>query len=164
MELFTDHIGTWLTTSIIALITIFSDKIIERIRLAINKADLRIKYYEELAIDLSSYIFWSEVYLERFENEWTEDIDDLEKIAGELNTAMTTLRKKEFVYKSWVNKYWKRKQKGKFADIFISIKNLDLASHAFNAAGDELEKAKKYRSELELLQNKVNFWLSESAA
>src|SRR5437870_793358 len=107
MNFVTDHIGTWLITSIVTLLTIFSDKIIERIRLAINKADLRVKYFEELAIDLSTYIFWAEVYLERFENEWTDDNDDLEALAGELNVAMTTLRKKEYVYKSWVNKYWK---------------------------------------------------------
>lgn len=162
MSFLTDHLATWLVTSTIALLTIFSDKIVERIRLAINKADLRVKYYEELAMDLSSYIFWSEVYLERFEKGWTEDSEDLSSVAGELNEATVTLRKKEYVYKSWVKKYWRSSQKDDFNIIFDSIKKVDIASHAFNDKGHVKEKIKEYRSAIEILQYKVNNWLTFS--
>jgi hypothetical protein len=35
----------------------FSDKILGRIRFSPNRADLRIKYFEELALDLSTYMY-----------------------------------------------------------------------------------------------------------
>jgi hypothetical protein len=58
-----------------------------------------------LALDLSSYIFWAEVYHERFQKGWTSDPEDLSAVAGELNVAMVTWRKKEYVYRSWVRRY-----------------------------------------------------------
>jgi|SRR6185436_1793401 len=161
MDIFKEHFGTWLTTLIVGLLTVFSDKIIERVRLGINRANLRIKYFEELAIDLSTYVFWAEVYLERFEKGWDEDPDDLKAVGGELNLAMITLRKKEFVYKSWVNRYWKEKDKSEFINLFESVKEVDNVSHAFNEQGEENEKAKIYRTELNLLRKKVNKWLSK---
>jgi len=57
MNIIRDKIGVWLATIIIALLTVFSDKILERIRFRLNIADLRTKYFEELAVNLSTYLF-----------------------------------------------------------------------------------------------------------
>jgi hypothetical protein len=162
MNIITEHLVAWLITVFITILTVFSDKIIERIRFGINKADLRIKYFEELATDLSRYIFWTDVYLERFEKNWTDDKDDLAGIAGELNTAMVTLREKEYVYKSWVTKYWTKAQQDAFFDIFDSVIKVDIATHLYNDPGSEKEKNKKLRDELELLQFKASNWLNKS--
>src|SRR5258705_4222474 len=107
MDIFTKHISTWLITSFISLLTIFSDKLLERIRFSLNRANARIKYYEELAKDLSSYIFYAEIYLERFERNEDDDPEDLGNIADAINSSMTKLRTYEYVYKSWISKYWR---------------------------------------------------------
>ena len=57
MNIIRDKIGVWLATIIIALLTVVSDKILERIRFRLNIADLRTKYFEELAVNLSTYLF-----------------------------------------------------------------------------------------------------------
>jgi hypothetical protein len=44
--------ATWLVALLIALLSIFSSQITERVKLALNRADLTSKYYEELASDL----------------------------------------------------------------------------------------------------------------
>ena len=105
MHIFLDHIETWAAVTLVAVLTIFSDKILGSIRLRINRADLRVKYFEQLALDLSTYIFWAEIFLERFQREWANDAEDMEAVTGELNGALTTLRTKEYVYRSWVRKY-----------------------------------------------------------
>ena len=106
MDIISNNIGAWLAASIVALLTIFSDKILERIRFRLNRADLRTKYFEELATDLSTFVFFSEIFHERYQKGWTNDAADLASVAGEFNDAITVLRKKEFVYRAWVRKYW----------------------------------------------------------
>ena len=56
MQIVLDHIGAWLVTTAVALLTIFWDRLLARIRFQLNRADLRVKQYEELAQDLSRYI------------------------------------------------------------------------------------------------------------
>src|SRR5271166_5155885 len=105
-NIFRDNIGAWLAATVVALMTVFSDKLLERIRFRVNRANLRAKYFEELAMDLSSYIFFAEIFCERYQKGWADDPADMGAIRDEVNGAVTTLRKKEFVYRSWVHRYW----------------------------------------------------------
>src|SRR5258705_9918565 len=125
MDIISNNVGTWAAGLMVTLLTIFSDKILGRIRFSLNRANVRVKYFEQLATDLSTYVFWVEVYCERFQRGWTDDLQDLEQIAGELNTAMTNLRKKEYVYLSWVHKYWGKKAAARFSDVMASVKSVD---------------------------------------
>ena len=106
MNIIGDKLGVWLATIIVALLTIFSDKILERIRFRLNVADLRTKYFEELAVNLSTYLFWSEIYHERHQKRWADNPDDMAAIGGNINAAVTTLTTKEYVYRAWVRRYW----------------------------------------------------------
>jgi len=106
VQIVLDHIGAWLVTTAVALLTIFSDRLLARIRFQLNRADLRVKQYEELAQDLSTYTFWVEVYQERYAKKWTDDPEDLAAVAGNMNEAMVALRTKQYVYWSWVKTYW----------------------------------------------------------
>lgn len=56
--------ATWSVGLLIALLSIFSTKITENVRLALNRADFASKYYEELASDLSEYRFQAELMVE----------------------------------------------------------------------------------------------------
>ena len=164
MDIISNNVGTWLAAVIVALLTIFSDKILGRIRFSLNRADLRVKYFEQLATDLSTYVFWVEVYHERFQRHWTDDLEDLEQIAGELNTAMTNLRKNEYVYLSWVHKYWGKNAAARFSDVMVSVKSVDIHTHAFNDPGKRKEKVAALGNQLEAMRQKVTQWLSKTGA
>src|SRR5258707_13257015 len=140
MHIITDNLAAWLAATIVALLTIFSDKILERIRFGLNRADLRVKYFEELAVDLSTYVFWVDVFHERYQKGWTDKPEDLSAIGGELNGAMITLRTKEYLYRSWVRKYWGSVAAAQFVVLMNTVKSVDVATHAFNDAGNEDQK------------------------
>jgi hypothetical protein len=166
MQILTDHIETWAAVTVVALLGVFSDKILGGIRLRINRADLRVKYFEQLAVDLSAYIFWAEVYHEYFEKGWVETAGPewMTGLAGELNSAMTTLRTKEYVYRSWVRKYWGTRGSVRFGEVLDAVKATDLATHAFNNEGQVAEKTATLGRELDRLRALSEHWLSETDA
>jgi len=120
--IFRDNVGAWLAAALVALLTVFSDKLLERIRFRLNRADLRAKYFEELAVDLSTHIFFAEIFCERYQKGWAGDAEDMASLGGEVNGAVTTLRKKEFVYRSWVHRYWGDKTVAQFAEVMAAVK------------------------------------------
>jgi hypothetical protein len=61
VQSFKSQTATWVVGFLIAIISVFSSKIVENIKFAINKEDLRSKYYEELVSDVSEFRFESEL-------------------------------------------------------------------------------------------------------
>jgi hypothetical protein len=163
MNIIGDNLGAWLAATIVALLSIFSDKILGRIRFSLNRADLRSKYFEELAVDLSTYIFWAEIFLERFQKGWIEP-DDIGAIGGEVNGAITTLRKKEYLYLSWIKRYWGLAAEEQFSQVMVALKQVEDAIHAFNDSGNKKDKIGKLEKELDTLRNRVKGWLTKIAA
>jgi hypothetical protein len=127
--------GTWFVGAVIAILGIFSDKITESIKFALNRADLRTKQYEELAADVSSHLFSAELTTEFIENNWTtkQAMTDLLK---DYNASITTLRRKEFVYLSWLEKYWGCGKVAAFQSLMQVVGEFDLSLHSLN---DEFE-------------------------
>jgi hypothetical protein len=164
MNIIADNVGVWLAATIVGLLTIFSDKILERIRFRLNRADLRTKYFEELAIDLSAYVFYAEIFEERYRRGWTDDRDDLDAVGGEVNGAVTTLRKKEYVYRSWARRYWGPEAETKLAEAMNAVKAVDDAIHMFNDEGNQDEKIVLLGQRLAELRGKVERWLSQPDA
>ena len=159
MNIIRDKLGVWLATIVVALLTIFSDKILERIRFRLNVADLRTKYFEELAINLSTYLFWSEIYHERHQKHWADNPDDMDAIGGNINAAVTTLTTKEYVYRAWVRRYWGSAAVKSFDEVIAAVKSVDDAIHAFNDAGKEEEKTIELGKRLDTLRAKIDQWL-----
>jgi hypothetical protein len=155
---------TWLATTVVALLTVFSDRIIGRVRFALNRADLRTKYFEELAIDLSSYVFFASLFHERYARGWADDPEDIAGIGGEINGAVTTLRKKEYVYRSWVRRYWKSRGLADFEELLHALDLVEDAIHAFNDRGDERAKTEVLGTRLKVLRAKSDAWLSQAGA
>jgi len=164
MHVFVNNVGAWLAATVVGLLTIFSDKILGRIRFALNRADLRVKYFEELAVDLSTYMFFAELFHERYVRGWTDDPDDLGAVGGEVNEAVTTLRKKEYVYRSWVRRYWKADGLVRFEEVMKAIGLVETAIHAFNDAGDIQEKTTVLGRQVILLRSLIDEWLSQPNA
>jgi hypothetical protein len=160
VQIVLDHIGTWLVATAVALLTIFSDRLLARIRFQLNRADLRVKQYEELAQDLSTYTFWVEVYQERYARGWTDDPDDLTAVADKMNEAMVALRTKQYVYWSWVKTYWGEMAVQDFTKVIEIIRKVDLRTHDFNDPQDWDKTAAKLAAELSDLRLVIDRFLT----
>ena len=58
------------------------------------------------------------------------------ELVTEYNSSITTLRKKEFVYQSWIQKYWGKSEVAQFESFMKSVRDFDSAIHVLN---DEFE-------------------------
>lgn len=127
--------ATWAVTFVVAILGVFSSYITESVKFALNRADLRTKQHEELAMEVSHYIFAAELNTEFIEHDWTTKTA-MTELLNEYNESITTLRKKEFVYMSWIQKYWGKDETAKFAAFMKSVREFDSTIHSLN---DEFE-------------------------
>ena len=127
--------ATWFVGVVIALLTLFSTKLVEVIKFALNRAELRVKNYEEFSTDLSEFLFAAEVNTEFLEHNWTTR-ESLTSLIKEYNDSITKIRKKEYVYSSWIRKYWGRNESDVYRQMFESIRQYDKSLHSLN---DEFE-------------------------
>jgi hypothetical protein len=127
--------ATWFVALLITILTLFSSRLTESIKSALNRADLRTRQYEELATEISEYIFAVELTVEFIEKDWTTK-ESLTELIKNYNQSITTLRKKEFVYLAWLRKYWDNKQVVQFEKFMQSVRAFDSVTHSLN---DEFE-------------------------
>lgn len=160
MNLFVEHVEAWLLLSFVGLLTVFSDKIIGRVRFALNRADLRSKYYEELAISLSSFLFFVDLYHVRLIR-GESDFEDVSAIAGEVNGAYVALKTKEYVYRSWVRRYWGAEGISQFESVLNAATNAYDAIIEFNGKGNEEQKTGALGDQLHTLESMTDAWLSK---
>jgi hypothetical protein len=123
--------ATWFVGTLIAIMGLFSSQLTESIKFALNRADLRTKQYEDLATEVSQYIFSAELNTEFIENDWTTR-ETMTGLLTEYNESITTLRKKEFVYLAWIQKYWGIGLAGRFETFMIAVRKFDAAMHLLN--------------------------------
>jgi hypothetical protein len=142
IESFKSQTATWSVGLLIAILSIFSAEITENVKLALNRADLASKYYEELASDLSEYRFQAELVVEYVERGWTK-ADSLKSLDTDYNESITKLRKKEWVYQSWMRRYWGEQQASAFAQCMDAVKAFDREVHNLNDEIDAVINKKK---------------------
>lgn len=128
--------ATWFVAFVLGILGLFSGQITESVKFALNRADLRSKQHEEVASEVSAYIFSAELNTEFIENGWTTK-KTMTDLITEYNTSITLLRKKEFVYSAWIKKYWGSNQLARFEAFMKSVAEYDQALHSLN---DEFEK------------------------
>src|ERR1039457_6332335 len=128
--------ATWLVAFAIAILWLFSSHITESVKFALNRADLRTKQYEELATAVSHYIFSAELNTEFIEHDWTTKAT-MTELVKEYNESITTLRSKEFVYQSWIHKFWGNNEADQFESFMKSVREFDSTVHSLN---DEFEE------------------------
>jgi hypothetical protein len=127
--------ATWFVGVVVALLSIFSSKIVESAKFALNRAELRTKNYEELSTDLSEFVFLAELTAEYLDHGWTTR-EALTPLIKDYNDSITKLRRKEYVYISWITRYWDRDLLKCYTDVFDLIRKFDKAIHSVN---DEFE-------------------------
>jgi len=91
--------ATWFAGFVISILAVFSSTITEYIKTALNNADLRTKYYEEFATNLSEFVFDAEVIVEFIDKGWT-DAKAMTPLVKKYNKSIDNVRKKEYVYLS----------------------------------------------------------------
>jgi hypothetical protein len=127
--------ATWFVGALIALLSVFSSRLTESVKFSINKADIRAKSYEEIAQGLSEYLFIAGQFQETLERGTTTK-EALVPIVMEYNDAITKLNRNEYVYRSWLARYWNKADMAKFDEVMMSINNVDQSVHSLN---DQLE-------------------------
>lgn len=130
------QMATWIVAFLLGILTLFSGQITESVKFALNRADMRTKQYEELAVEVSDYIFAAELNAEFIENGWTSK-ETMKELVTKYNASIMSLRKKEFVYAAWVKKYWGSNQSAKYDAFMKAVLEYDKALHSLN---DELER------------------------
>jgi len=134
---FADQAGTWFVGIVLAIFGLFPARLVEKIRFALNRADARAKYYEEMAIDISHFVFIIDRLVKvSFGSTWARD-DDKSGIAQEYNEVMNTLSRKEYVYRSWVRRFWDRKTAIAFDLTMDRIKAVDQLLILINEDGEQ---------------------------
>ena len=120
-----------LVTSVVVIVTIFSDKITGSITEAVNIADQRPAQHEKLAKDISAYVFAVENYISYAENNLTTK-DGLAVVAGPYNTSIDALRNNEYVYLAALHRYWGKAEVALIEKFYADVRSMDRASHNFN--------------------------------
>jgi hypothetical protein len=118
--------GIWFVGFVIAMLSVFSGRIVESIKFGLNRADLGAKYYEEIATQISHFIFIVDRYIKVFHSSWIND-DDRNAISVEYNGVTNSIRRKEYVYRSWMHRYWGKKRAAKFSTVLDKIGAVDAA-------------------------------------
>jgi hypothetical protein len=144
---FADQTATWFVGVVLALLGVFSGKLVETIKFALNRADLRTKYYEQLAVDLSAHVFavnrLTKVY---YGSAWASD-EDKSAMAEQYNASMIKFCSQEYVYLSWLQHYWNKEMAQAFTRTMEKVRAVDTALMQMNedsesqAAIEDLEKA-----------------------
>lgn len=123
--------ATWIVGSMIAVLAVFPSYFTDRIKFALNTADLRSKYFEEFAENLSAFSFEAELVVE-YLGDGVADRDSWDKIGNEYNPLITTLRNKEYVYLAWISRYWGGTRVYDVETAYIAVKTFDSALHDLN--------------------------------
>jgi hypothetical protein len=135
----------WVTTTLLAILTLFSQTIVDRVKTGLNIADLRAKYYEKMAGDFSTLGFDAQSiiddYSEAVEPGQGKQIGPkfLDMLVTGYNNALDTVRKNEYIYRLWINTYYRTRwlffrtnALERYDTLLSSIYRLDDAIHSMN--------------------------------
>ena len=149
----------WIVSAVIAVLGVFSNRIAEKLRYSLNKADLNAKYYEEFAESISLFVLSIDRYINVYsDGEWASDADR-SAIAEMYNSAANTLWKKEYVYYSWVHRHWSKKTGSMFEEAMALTRRIDstliqINQHAGRKEGAEAKRLNQdLRADFERLKS-----------
>jgi hypothetical protein len=145
---FADQAATWFVGAVLALLGLFSSRILEKVKFALNRADLRVKYYEEMATEISRFVFivdrLARVY---YGSRWISP-EGKADIAGEYDQLINEISGREYVYLSWLQRYWGQSRATAFAQCMEKIRAVDLVLIRLNDAGETGDERDKLMAEL----------------
>ena len=123
---FADQAGTWFIGVVLTFLGIFSGRLVEAVKFALNRADLRAKYFEQMAIDISAFVFAIDRYTKVYYSNWLNE-EGKSAIAEEYDETMNKLCRMEFVYLAWLQRYWDNRKAEEFTVTMNLVRAIDLA-------------------------------------
>jgi hypothetical protein len=138
---FASQAGAWFVGLVLAVLGAFSTRIVEKVKFALNRADARAKYYEEMAVDISHFVFIIDRLVKvYYGSRWASD-EDKSAIAGEYNEVLNKIARKEYVYRSWLRRFWTKDVGDTFILTMEKIRTVDRALIRLNEDGDAPQKS-----------------------
>jgi hypothetical protein len=134
--------ATWFVGVLIAILSLFSSKLTDTIKAALNRADLRTNSFEQIARDLSEYVFVTELVQEYLQGGFT-GAAAIEPTVKDYTDSITKLRKNELVYRSWLARYWSARDLNTFSRVMNDVRGLDHVVHELNGELDLIARKKK---------------------
>lgn len=135
----------WITTTLVAILTAFSQTITDRIKTGLNNADQRRQAYKSMSKDFSSLIFNAENAIENYNMAFDSltghqiDPNNLDTTIIPYNASITTIRDSQYVYKYELNAYAKWKwlifrtdAAEKYDTLMMYVIKFDSAMHRMN--------------------------------
>lgn len=138
--------GIFILTTIISIVTVFSDRLVGDIKAEINKADQRPAQQEKIAQDISVFVFTVENMIEFAAKNMTAK-NELEFVVTPYNNAIDTLRKNEYVYYSSIHRYWDEPVMSQFLVFFSEVRSVDAALHKLNEEYKKVVSGTKVRAD-----------------
>jgi hypothetical protein len=137
---FATQAGAWFVGLVLAVLGAFSARIVDKVKFALDRAGARAKYYEEMAVDISHFVFiidrLANVY---YGSRWASD-EDKTAIAGEYNEVMNKISRKEYVYRSWLQRFWSKDVAEAFTRTMEKIRDVDRVLIRLNEDGESPQK------------------------
>jgi hypothetical protein len=78
-----------------------------------------------------------------------------------VNSSYVTLKTKEYVYRSWVRRYWKADVIRRFESVMSAAQRVYEAIIEYNEPGNEKRKTEALGQCLNVLRSNTEAWLSE---
>jgi hypothetical protein len=134
---FLDRGAAWFIGVVFLFLGLISSRLAEKVKFALNRADLRTKNYEELAIELSHFVFVIDRIIKvEIEGTWAQKSGESGEIFGAINAeydeTMNTICRKEYVYRSWLQRYWNKEKLAAFEEVMTAIRGVDDALIGWN--------------------------------
>ena len=149
------EVAKWSVPLVGGLIAVFFTPLVENLKIRLSRADLRLRQYEELARDLSSFVFEAELQHEFLSSSWATAAN-LKAITESYNVAIVNVRGKELVYLSWAKKYWQPDEYKKFEAVLAQVRVVDANVHAFNDNKSTPEKLAALSHSTGILRDQVS--------
>jgi hypothetical protein len=118
-----NQVSGLLVAMVLAILGLFSGKLVETIKFALNRADLRSKYYEQIAVDISHLVFITSQIIRVYDSAWIGD-DGKRALAEEYDGTMNKVFRMEYVYLFWVKRYWGRSKYQLFIKMMDALRIL----------------------------------------
>jgi len=136
------NLVTAIITTLVAIVTLFSDKIVGDIKFELNKADLRVSSYEKFTASISTFVFNAENVAGFYQNGTTTKTS-LHLVVDPYNTSIDDIRKQEYITYGILTRFWTKDDIGRFEKMMETVKRIDLQIHALNPEAELIENGKE---------------------
>jgi hypothetical protein len=141
-----DKLSVVLITSLIGLVSIFSDNIVSSIKEKVNVAEKRPAVQEKIAKEMASLVYDAEMILSYASQNLTRK-NELHLVNDPFNISIEIVRKNELVNQALISRYWGKAALHSFAEFHRDVIAMEKAFHTFNGQYSLVEAGKIERAD-----------------